>query len=296
MSAPTPDSGRWVTPPPIDDGSAVWSSEQYVTSTELPQVGHGPYGYSAPAHPDYGGYARGANSGYAATYPYYANYGGTGAGATSSLPPYWPQRPGEKQPIDGYAITSLVFGILGGFIFAIGFGIAALRRIARGSRRGRPLALAGIGLAALWMLVLALAAVVLFVNHDDASRNASGVITHRGELSPVDLRVDDCVSLPTSLTALHSVTALPCAQLHNGQVYTILKSPDSIFPGTAVMQTEGLAACEVALPGYLGTRATTLNVVALVPSAQSWPGGDRAEICIAVDRNQDITGDIRPHA
>ena len=137
------DSGRWVTPPPMDDGSSVWSGEEYSVAEPAHLSSSGYTGYSS--------YPRTSTFGYAPAYPYYTNVGAPG----QPLPPYWP-RAVAARPIDGYAITSLVFGILGGWLFGLGFGFAALRRIGRGVRRGRGIAIAGIWLSAIWIAVYAI--------------------------------------------------------------------------------------------------------------------------------------------
>lgn len=90
-------------------------------------------------------------------------------------------------PISGYAIASLVFGLIGGVVFGIAFGIVALRRVRRGTHRGRGLAIAGISLSCLWVLVVGLAFAVSLLT--DAERDPSGGIVERGEVSVFDLRL-----------------------------------------------------------------------------------------------------------
>jgi hypothetical protein len=104
------------------------------------------------------------------------------------------------------------------------------------------------------------------------------------------------VQLPTDLTTLSKVTALPCQQLHNGQVYAALKATESAFPGSSQLKSAGLTACQNALPGFLGQSSTNLHVVTMVPNQVTWGAGDRTETCVAVDRQEQIVGDIRAHA
>jgi Domain of unknown function (DUF4190) len=144
---PAPSSaepGHWVTPPPLDDGSDVWSDDLYASAGD---AGYG----STAGYAQYNGYSTSPASFRApGAYPYYSNFD---QAAPQSLPPYWPQVGGQR-PTDGYAITSLVFGIIGGWILGLAFGIAALRRINRGVRDGRGLALTGIWLSVAWLVVL----------------------------------------------------------------------------------------------------------------------------------------------
>lgn len=156
MSAlPAGGAGNWITPPPLDDGSSVWSSEEYTSSFEssyLTDTGYASAARYAASYP--------RRADYTPTYPYYAN----NADPNVALPPYWP-RPVATLPLDGFAVAALIFGIIGGWIFGIGFGVAALSRINRGERRGRGLAIAGLWLSAAWLLILAFAvALPLYLN------------------------------------------------------------------------------------------------------------------------------------
>jgi hypothetical protein len=302
MSAVPPGSGRWVTPPPANDGSAVWSSDEYSASIEAMNRAGIPGDYSEyadfAAYSDYGGYARGANAVYAPSYTYYSNTGYSDpAVASAEFPPYWPPPGGREAPIDGYAIAAFIFGVLGVFPLGIGFGIAALRRIALRGRRGRGLAIAGLGLSAMWTVAVVIAVLIpLYLSLNGASRNSSGVITHKGSISALDLRIDDCVQLPSKLGPLATVTVIPCSQPHNGQVYTTIQATEADYPGVTPLEQQGFAACDAALPGFLGTAASSLQVVALVPNQVSWASGDRVQTCVAVNRAQKFTGDIRLHA
>lgn len=144
-AVPPAEAGRWVTPPPTFDGSSVWSGEEYSSSVES----------MYRQDPNYlvqttdAGYANAVGARHPSAYPYYSVAGQAG----SDLPPYWPRPASMSTAVDGYAITSLIFAIIGGWILGLGFGIAALRRIATGARRGRGLAIGGLALSALWFAV-----------------------------------------------------------------------------------------------------------------------------------------------
>jgi hypothetical protein len=73
-------------------------------------------------------------------------------------PPHVPAIPKTS----GFAIASLIFGILGGFVLALVFGYLALSRIKRsgGALRGRGLAIGGVVLGWVWLSLLAVGAFV----------------------------------------------------------------------------------------------------------------------------------------
>ncbi len=101
--------------------------------------------------------------------------------------PYSPYPGADAKGTDGFAITSLVLGILGicgiSSIVSIIFGILALRRIGRGERTGKGLAIAGIICSALWIVLLVVLIIVGIANQSPFERDSSGAITHSGKVS-----------------------------------------------------------------------------------------------------------------
>jgi hypothetical protein len=76
---------------------------------------------------------------------------------------------------DGFAVASLVVGILSGSLLAIIFGIVALGRIRRDGTGGRGLAIAGIVLGFLWPTVLIAAALPAILDGgSSASQSSAG--------------------------------------------------------------------------------------------------------------------------
>lgn len=194
--------------------------------------------------------------------------------------------------MDGFAITSLVTGLLSGVLFSVGFGIAALRRIRRGERRGRGLAIAGLVLSLAW--TIGIVAAVAYQLGREPVRNTSGTITRPGRLAPADLHNGDCVEVPRVLVGTYyALTVVPCTQPHNGHVFTILQATGGPYPGDAALRKEALTDCTAAAPSFLGTAHTLLHVVAFFPPEKGWKLGRRDEHCLLVDRMRNITGDIR---
>jgi hypothetical protein len=198
----------------------------------------------------------------------------------------------QRPPVDGFAITSLITGLLGGVLLSVGFGIAALRRIRRGKRRGRGLAIAGLSLSLAWTMVYGV--VIAYRLGREPARNTTGAVTREGQIAPADLRTGDCVQVPRVLSGTYTtVTVVPCAQPHNGQVFTTLQAREGPYPGDAALQSMALDDCKAAEVSFLGTNQTLLHVVAYFPPEQGWSLGRRDEHCLLVDRAKDITGDIR---
>ncbi len=208
----------------------------------------------------------------------------------------WGQLAG-KRSMDGLSIASLVFGIIGGILLAIPFGIAGLVRTRQGVRRGRPLAIAGLSLSLVWVIVLV--GIITYEAGRQPDRAADGTVTHQGSISPANLRVGDCVKVPSFVPGqakpVGTLTVTKCTDPHNGQVFTDVQSTDATYPGQSALTAEGLQDCSQPALTFLNKPSSTLELVVFVPTQAVWDTGNRTEHCILVDGAQDITDDIRNH-
>ncbi|WP_183407024.1 DUF2510 domain-containing protein [Nocardioides marmorisolisilvae] len=214
--------------------------------------------------------------------PMYSPYAPTGA--------YGLPRP-ER---DGFGIASLVLSIPGVLILSIPFGIIGLVRFKQRTRRGPVPAILGLAFSALWIGAVVIL-IVVGVGHD-VTRDATGAVTQSGKISPADLHEGDCVVLPRVVDGtFQNVELVPCDQPHNGQVFTILNAPAGPYPGGTALRESSLDACRTALQEWLGTDQTLLHVVSFFPTELRWRLDDRRERCLAVDRDRDVTGDMRKY-
>ncbi len=55
---------------------------------------------------------------------------------------------------NGFAVASLVFGILSGILLSIIFGVVALNQIPKNQQNGRGMAIAGLILSGIWLVIL----------------------------------------------------------------------------------------------------------------------------------------------
>ena len=207
--------------------------------------------------------------------------------------PSWPPPP-PRAKTSGWAIASFVFGLLGGVLLSAIFGVVALRRIKRLGQRGRGLAIAGLALSGAWMVLIVVVLVVGYLG--SATRSpTTGQITHRGSLSVFSLAVGDCFNNPAGATSVVSVTAIPCNQAHNAQVYAKLNlsGSDQSYPGTAVVTRLASSACK-ARTGSLDkskvTNSMTLRI--LFPEADSWLNGNRTVACVITNPTANLTSSL----
>src|ERR1700739_4787888 len=104
--------------------------------------------------------------------------------------------PPPTRSTNGFAIASLILGILGGVVLSVIFGIIALIQTKGGRQGGRNMAIAGLVLSGAWTL-LAVGAVVL------SSVCGGG----SGSVEATDVKAGDCIE-PTPAD-MASVKTLP---------------------------------------------------------------------------------------
>jgi len=199
----------------------------------------------------------------------------------------------SRRPLDGVSIAALICGILPTFIIGVVLSIIGLVRTANPARRGRGLAVTGLVLSLLWFA--AAAGIPLLLASHTAGRNADGAISHQGWLPATSLRVGDCYH--EDLTAgghgtKKLVTAIPCGQPHNAQVFAAVTLTGSWSP--TIAQRTSTACTPKAAAYFRGTGAhPTVVSGALYPLQADWNLGRHTGLCIAVDTAKDFAGDVR---
>lgn len=201
----------------------------------------------------------------------------------SAQGPAWgppPPAPPASGGRDGFAITSLVLGIipvLAG-ILAIVFGSIALGRIRRTGRRGKGLAVAGIVLGSLWLVGIATASIIAATNAADGTDDEP--VVGRNSVAATELRTGDCPSaLPDS--AARTLSVVTCTEPHVAEVFASFSISSGAYPGEAELKRIGGDGCTDRLAGFVGPgREGDFDVVFLYPTDQSWRLGDRAVSCL----------------
>ncbi|WP_250404768.1 DUF4190 domain-containing protein [Streptomyces cellostaticus] len=237
-----------------------------------PQQPHGPYQPPQPPHPQGPGYQ-----------PWAQGYS-----------PY--NRPA---PVNGLAITSLVFGLLCCLPgLGLVFGLIALRQVRRRGERGTALAvtgsvLSGIGLA-LWALMLATGG---------ASSFWEGVKEGARDGADASLVTGECFDSPggTLSGGAGVVTGVPCSGEHDGEVFASFRLRDGGYPGDGSVTDTADERC-------YGLRYTyamdawavpdDVDVYYFTPTARSWSAGDREVTCVFgnVTEGANLTGSLRNDA
>jgi hypothetical protein len=252
-----------------------------------------PYGaqpgpaYGAQPGPAYGaqpGPAYGAQPGPA--------YGPPQPGAYPGFP--GPGAPGYPPPgsggTSGFAIASLIFGILGGVLLSVIFGIVALVQIRKRGQTGRGMAIAGLTLSGCWVLliIVGVTAGLLSDSDHDSATSATGT----GTVSVTTLKAGDCIKGLRSTGSTENLPRVPCSLPHEGEVYAVFQLPAGPWPGDTAVQQQAETRCNAELKIYAPKAADTAEVLYLHPLQQSWKR-DRGVTCIATDEKGSTIGSVR---
>ncbi|WP_410622114.1 septum formation family protein [Amycolatopsis sp. cmx-8-4] len=187
---------------------------------------------------------------------------------------------------DGFAIASLVCGLLGLVPLGVGLGIRALIRTGRSGRPGRGLAIAGLTLSVIWLglgIGLATAGSKL-LTHSASGRDYIHV------MAP-----GDCFD--AGADGEH-VTRISCDAPHDEQIFDRVDVGlgSDAYPGAAALRDSALESCRGEAVAYFveGTPPPSLQFLVHFPSQGSWVGGIRTATCTFGQIGGKLTAFVQP--
>jgi Septum formation/Domain of unknown function (DUF4190) len=204
-----------------------------------------------------------------------------------SPPPYPPPGYGPPgygpppfQTTSGFAIASLIFGILGGILISVICGLIALGKTKPGGQRGRGMAIGGLVLSGVWVVIIA--AGVAFI-----------ALSPNNTVKARDLRAGDCFAEMPTGNRIASVDTISCDRPHVAEVTGVVKIPDGPFPGDSGFDSYG-SKCKDMLASYSSTALLNpdIDLAVMPPTQESWQRGDREMVCVATFTAK-RTGSIR---
>ncbi|UQU63022.1 DUF4190 domain-containing protein [Couchioplanes caeruleus] len=215
------------------------------------------------------------------------------------VPGFAPPPPQAHPGTNGFAIASLIFGILGGVLFATVFGIVGLVQTRRRHQRGKGLAITGLVLAGCWVTAI-IVGVAIAVATDDTSTGAAGTpgsITNgaadsRGRVPATKLLMGDCISKLHDVGSRDRVAVVPCSRPHEGEVYATFSLEFGDYPGEKAVQKQADERCTEELDRYARAAADGIDVYYRYPTEDSW-FLDQGITCIAGDPSGPRTGSLR---
>ncbi len=210
---------------------------------------------------------------------------------------------GPQPPaLNGFALASLLSGLLCFPPLGVAFGIAALVQIAKKGDRGKVLAITGLVVSVVMTGVMVFA-VGRFVEGVGSRFPAPAEYTEvEGELRDIDdLKAGDCFNVPGGdlFDERPLMYAVDCAQVHHGEV-TAAKTAGTVDdPDSETADRASEDACWKAQDEYaMDTWALPefAEMFYYAPSRQSWLQGDRLLLCVIGTTEEEWRGSLRRDA
>lgn len=203
-----------------------------------------------------------------------------------------PEHSRETGKTNGFAITSLVLGILGCTAWlALIFGFISLNQIKRTGDRGRGLAITGIVLALLWF-VGTIATFVLLPGGGKPSAEAPLTPTPT-KTEPHDLQVSDikpgqCFNDGTNgnggESEVEELTIVGCKTPHDAQALAAFTFERGAWPGDRVLSKAASRQCHKRTDKKIrhDPARRILSQSWYLPTKESWglTGRDRGVLCV----------------
>lgn len=220
--------------------------------------------------------------------------------------PYGP--PPSPPPLNGFALASLLVGLLCFPPLGIVFAIVALVQIKKKGERGAALAVWGL-VVSLVISIAAVLAVPVAVRAADALDERSRYRGGAGAYEEVEgtlvdaseLRVGHCFNVPDGglLAEEAPVYRIDCAEVHDAEVTSATSMTEERFPGAGQVRATAVRDCwsaqdayamdTWALPSYAG-------MYYFAPSPGSWRDGDRRIVCVIGTERGQQRGSLRNDA
>ncbi|WP_030775123.1 DUF4190 domain-containing protein [Streptomyces sp. NRRL F-2664] len=213
-------------------------------------------------------------------------------------PGYGPQPPA----LNGFALASLLAGLLCFPPLGIAFGAAALVQIAKKGDRGRALAITGLVVSVLMTGVMVFA--VGRVTEAVGARldGLSAYTEVEGELRDVDdMKAGDCFNVPGGdlFEEQPLLYAVDCSRAHHGEVTASRTLGAADAPGASGADRAAEDACWKAQDEYaMDTWALPefAEMFYFGPSRESWRQGDRKLLCVIGTTEEEWRGSLRRDA
>lgn len=126
-------------------------------------------------------------------------------------------------------------------------------------------------------------------------RDGSGRVVSPGQIEVLELRVGDCFNNLVR-GEVEVVTAVPCTEAHEFEVFHAFDLPDGPSPEPEVMADLWIDGCLAEFEAFVATpfAESVLDISGIFPTEETWAAGDREVICsvTAVD-GEPRTGSAR---
>ena len=133
------------------------------------------------------------------------------------------------------------------------------------------------------MLVAVVGGGLVYNQVTSVDRDDSGTISDEGDLAVTDLRTGDCVTLPVGPDGMEieEMTAIPCAEVHDAEVFLVDTLPDGDFPGDTAVEEAVQQGCLGEFESRYGVLddSNPYDIFYLTPLEEGWEF-DRGYACM----------------
>ena len=176
----------------------------------------------------------------------------------------------SRQPVNRFAIATLVSGLLGGLLAPV-FGIAALLQIRDRRERGRNLAIAGLVAFVGWAGVFTYQAVTGTAWWQQPPPPQERM--PEGMAHGFDLAVGECFWAPAA-SGYADVLQAACTEPHNAEAFEVLPLGDGPMPDIVEIYHGTLARCQAD-----ALRIPDVRIQVVTPTSFSWQDGKHRAVC-----------------
>lgn len=200
--------------------------------------------------------------------------------------------PSASPGTNPWAVAAFVLSVIGGVPFSVICAVVALRQLKRRPQDGRRLAVAGLAISAGWSVLIGGAIAIALVA--GPVRDDSGAVTRSGTMALHDLTAGDCVNgLHDEETIIAELPVVPCAEVHEGEVFAVFDLPAGGWPGEGRVEELAGDGCADRLPAYApNVDPEATDLFSVQPLEVSW-STDRRVTCVAVPAGSPRVGSIR---
>ncbi|MGW0390364.1 DUF4190 domain-containing protein [Streptomyces sp. NPDC003042] len=220
-----------------------------------------------------------------------------------SPPPVWGPPAHQHPPaLNGFALASLLVGLLCFPPLGIVFGGVAMVQIARKRERGRALAIVGVSVSMVMTVALVFGIERYAEPFFDRLGSDQAFEETEGQLADIEeLREGDCFNVPGGdlLADDPFVYRIGCARTHDAEVTSSNQLDLPGFPGMPKLKETATDLCWKAQDAYaMDTWAlpSYAEMFYFAPTRESWREGDRRLVCVIGTAEEDHEGSLRKDA
>ncbi len=122
----------------------------------------------------------------------------------------------------------------------------------------------------------------------DADRDGAGNIVDAGNVDAFQVQAGDCFDDAGSYDAeITSLPGVPCSEPHDNEAFKVLDLTIASYPGDEAMSEVAYDACMEHFESFVGRdyESSSLDILTLYPSRESWRQNDREIVCAVYDVN-----------